>query len=161
MNYRLKMLIGGGLGVLWAVAVVWVPGQGPQPFIPVNLALIYAFLPAGLLVAMMILTLAMRRFRSEQEADGSGFPEGSRGAIDQRVLTNTVEQMVLALLLWPFAAMQFGSVTVIVMGIAMALARMAYWLGYHVSPTLRLFGWAAGFYPTVIAAFWGFWRLVT
>lgn len=161
MSYRLKMLIGGGFGVLWALAVVAIPGLGPQPFIPVNLALIYAFAPAGFVMAFMTCAIAIRRFRSETRADGSAFPPGSGGDIDQRVLSNTVEQMVLALLLWPFAAMQLGSVTLIVLGIAMAFARLIYWLGYHVSPMLRLFGWAASFYPTVFAAVWCLWRLVT
>lgn len=155
------MLIGGGLGVLWALAVVVLPGMAPQPFIPVNLALIYAFAPAGLVMALMILTIAIRRFTSPAQADGHAFPEHSRGAIDQRVLSNTVEQMVLALLLWPFAAMQLGAITLIVLGVAMAIARLVYWLGYHVSPTLRLFGWSASFYPTVFAAIWCLWRLVT
>jgi hypothetical protein len=155
------MLIGGGLGVLWALAVVIVPGLGPQPFIPVNLALIYAFAPAGMIMALMILTIAIRRFRNEARADGSAFAPGSGGDIDQRVLSNSVEQMVLALLLWPFAAMQLGAVTLIVLGIAMALSRLIYWLGYHVSPLLRLFGWSASFYPTVIATVWCIWRLLT
>lgn len=161
MSYRLKMLIGGGLGVLWALAVVVVPGMGPQPFIPVNLALIYAFAPVGLVMALMVLSLAVRRFSSETRADGSAFPAGSGGDIDQPVLSNTTEQMVLALLLWPFAAMQLGAVTLIVLGIAMALSRLIYWLGYHVSPLLRLFGWSASFYPTIFAAVWCLWRLVT
>lgn len=161
MSYRLKMLIGGGLGVLWALAVVVIPSMGPQPFIPVNLALIYAFAPTGLVMALMILSIAIRRFRSDLTADGSSFPVGSGGDIDQRVLSNTVEQMVLALLLWPFAAMQLGAVTLIVLGIAMALARLIYWLGYHVSTVLRLFGWSASFYPTIFAAIWCLWRLVT
>lgn len=161
MSYRLKMLVGGGLGMIWALAVVIVPGLGPQPFIPVNLALIYAFAPVGMIMALMTLTIAIRRFRSEARADGSPFPVGSGGDIDQRVLSNTVEQMVLALLLWPFAAMQLGAVTLIVLGIAMALSRLIYWLGYHVSPLLRLFGWSAGFYPTVIATLWCILKLVT
>ncbi|MEP2035060.1 MAG: MAPEG family protein [Parasphingorhabdus sp.] len=155
------MLIGGGLGVLWALAVVAIPGMGPQPFIPVNLALIYAFAPTGLVMTLMILSVAIRRFRSDAHGDGTAFPAGSGGDIDQRVLSNTVEQMVLALLLWPFAAMQLGAVTLITLGVAMTLARLLYWLGYHVSPTLRLFGWSASFYPTIFAAVWCLWRLVT
>ena len=52
MIKRGAMLVGGILGAIWAVIVVWVPGQFPQPFIPINLALIYAFVPGGVVVLL-------------------------------------------------------------------------------------------------------------
>ena len=155
------MLIAGGLGVLWALAVVVLPGQGPQPFIPVNLALIYAFAPAGLVLAFMIGSLATRRYFDDEIIDGNALPPGSRAEIDQRVITNTVEQLVLALCLWPFAAMQLGAVTLIALGVSFAVARLVFWIGYHIAPPLRALGFAASFYPTVFAAIWCLWRLVT
>jgi len=151
---RGKMLAGGIAGTIWAVAVVWLPGQGAQPFIPLNLALVYAFLPGGLFMALLIGRIATRRFADDAIIDGDPLPPGSAADIDQRVLTGTIEQMVLALLVWPFVAMQLGSVTVIVMGLAIAVARLAFWIGYRVSPSLRIFGFAASFYPTVLAALW-------
>ena len=161
MKTRVIMLVCGILGALWAVAVVVLPGQAPQPFIPINLALLYAFLPAGLVMACMILVIALRRFLSSELADGRKPPEGSRADVDARVLSNTVEQMVLALLLWPFVITVLGAVTVIVMGVSMALSRLVFWLGYHLSPPLRLVGWSAGFYATVFATIWSGIRLLT
>ncbi|MDJ0640317.1 MAG: MAPEG family protein [Paracoccaceae bacterium] len=161
MRKRLRILIGMTLGALWAVAVVIGPGLGPQPFIPFNIALIYAFLPGGIVLALMIARLAARRFFDDAIIDGEVYPPGSPGEFDQRVLSNTVEQMLLALLIWPFVATWLGAVTVIVMGVAMGVARLAFWIGYHVSPSLRAFGFAASFYPTVLAALWTVYRLVT
>ena len=155
------MLSGGVAGTLWALLVVWLPGQGAQPFIPLNVALIYAFLPAGLVLMAIIGRVAMLRFSDDDIIDGGPLPAGSRVEIDQRVLASTVEQSLLALLLWPFVAVTLGSVTVIAMGIAFALARLAFWLGYHIAPPLRIFGFAASFYPTVLATLWSLWRLVT
>ena len=149
------------LGGLWALAVVIVPGMGPQPFIPINLALIYAVAPTGVIMLLMIARLAQRRFFDDAIIDGDPLPPGSHAEIDQRVLVNTTEQMVLALLLWPLISTVLGAVTVIVMGISMAVARLAFWLGYHISPPMRAFGFAASFYPTVLATLLTLWRLLT
>jgi uncharacterized membrane protein YecN with MAPEG domain len=70
------------------------------------------------------------------------------------VLANTSEQLLLALVTWPFVAMTLGGAVVMVMGVGFALARLAFWAGYHLSPPLRAFGFAATFYPTVLAAIW-------
>ena len=161
MSKRKKILIGMVLGAIWAVLVVWAPGRGPQPFIPLNLALIYAFVPGGLVLLLVIGRLAERRFFDDEIIDGDPIPRGSPAEIDHRVLVNTLEQMVLALLLWPFAITYLGAVTVIVMGLAMGVARLAFWIGYHLSPALRAFGFAATFYPTVLATAWSLWRLLT
>ena len=161
MNKRIKIGLGMALGGLWALAIVVVPGMGPQPFVPINLAVIYALLPGGIAMLLMIARLAARRFFDDAIIDGEPFPAGSGAAIDQRVLTNTMDQMALAVLLWPFVATGLGAVTVIVMGIAMGVARLAFWLGYHVSPPMRAFGFAASFYPTVLAVVWSLWRLWT
>ena len=161
MAKRGLMLTGGVLGALWSFLVVWLPGQGTQPFIPINLALIYAFAPGGMVMMLMILKIAWRRFLADDLIDGSLPIAGSAADIDQRVLSNTMEQMVLALLLWPLAITHLGAVTVIVMGAAMGVARLAFWIGYHVSPPLRIFGWSATFYATVFATAWSVWRLAT
>lgn len=161
MGKRARIVLGMTLGALWAAAVVILPGMGPQPFVPLNLALIYSFLPGGLFLMLVIGRLAQRRFFDDAIIDGEPFAPGSGAEIDQRVLTNTVEQMMLALLIWPFAASWLGGQTVIVMGLAMGVARLAFWIGYHISPPLRAFGFAASFYPTVLAVVWTLLKLLT
>lgn len=155
------MLAGGIAGTIWAAGVVWLPVQSPQPFIPLNLALVYAFVPAGLFVAVLSGWIALRRFNTGQLRDGAPPVPGSAAVIDQKVLGNTIEQAVLALLLWPFIAMSLGSVTVIAMGLSFGVTRCAYWVGYRLAPPLRMFGFAAGFYPTVFGTLWALVRLVT
>ena len=46
------------------------------------------------------------------------------------------------------------------LGVAFAVARLAFWAGYHMAPPLRAFGFAATFYPTVLVALWALWRVV-
>ena len=157
---RTKILLGMALGAFWALAVVVLPGLGPQPFVPLNFALVYAFLPGGIFLMLVIGRLAQRRFFDNEIIDGEPFAPGSGAEIDQRVLTNTVEQMLLALLIWPFAASWLGGLTVIVMGLAMGIARLAFWVGYHLSPPMRAFGFAASFYPTILALIWTLWKLL-
>lgn len=155
------MLVGGTIGTLWSLTVVWLPGQGPQPFIPLNLALVYAFVPAGIFTALLIGWIALQRFNSPDLRDGSNPVAGSSTEVDQRVLRNTMEQALLALLLWPFIAMTLGAVTVIAFGLSFGLTRCAYWAGYRWYPPLRMFGFAAGFFPTILGVIWSLVRLIT
>jgi hypothetical protein len=140
-------------GVLWAVAVLWL-GQGGVPEVLTLDLLAMAIAPPGAVLVAMIGRLAQRRFFDDDLIDGEAFVPNSPAGIDQRVLTNTVEQIVLALCLWPFIAQVLGAHLLVVLGWSFALARILFWAGYHLSPPLRGLGFAATFYPTVIAALW-------
>ena len=146
-------------GAIWAVAVLWVGhGLAPRPEpIPV---IALAFLPPGLVLAAMIGRLAQRRFFDDALIDGD--PSTGAAEIDRRVLVNTVEQVVLALCLWPALAVLLGPRgpgVVTALGWACVPARAAFWVGYHVSPPARAFGFAATFYPTVLAGLWAAWQM--
>jgi hypothetical protein len=120
-------------------------------------SLAFAFLAPGLVLLLLIGRLAQRRFFDDTVIDGGPFAPGSGGEIDARVLQNTVEQLVLALALWPpiaYLSLGDGPGVVTCLGVGFALARVAFWIGYHVSPPLRAFGFAATFYPTIIALIW-------
>lgn len=159
MTKRSKILLGMGAGVIWAIAVVAVPvWLGLFLPFPANFVLIYASFFPGLVLLAMVGRLAARRFFDDDAIDGDEFLPGSGGDIDVRVLNNTTEQCLLAALIWPMALIQLGGATVLVMALAFAVARLAFWIGYHWSPPLRAFGFAATFYPTVLA---GLWSLVT
>ena len=76
------------------------------------------------------------------------------------MLSNTAEQTVLALCIWPiFAALLPASErgAAAALGPGFAVARLTFWGGYHLSPPLRGFGFAATFYPTILAALWTLW----
>ncbi len=154
MHKRPTILLGMAAGALWALVIVGGVQIAGLPYLPPPLALPGAFLVPGLVMVAMIGRLAQRRFFDDAIIDGADFTPGSAAWIDQRVLANTLEQLVLALVIWPFVALVLGGAVVVALGIGFAVARLAFWIGYHVSPPLRGFGFAATFYPTVLAALW-------
>ncbi|MFS4438493.1 MAPEG family protein [Paracoccaceae bacterium GXU_MW_L88] len=152
---RRIVLAGMAGGAVWAVLVVWL-GTGPvRRIVPEGPGAMFtgAFLP-GLVYMAMIGRLAAVRFFSDTLIDGGKPAPGSGTEIDLRVLQNTSEQLLLAALIWPFADWQLGAggALVLTLGAAFALTRLAFWIGYHRAPALRGFGFAGGFYPTILAA---------
>lgn len=154
MSKRAKILAGMVLALVWSAGILWWPQTVKAPFIPLNTAMVMALLPGGSVCLLVIARLAMRRFFDEDAIDGTAFAPGSGGEVDQRVLTNTIEQLVLAVVLWPFVALTLGAMVVLYMGVGFAIARLLFWIGYHISPPLRAFGFGATFYPTLLAAGW-------
>jgi len=151
MDGKRRVIAGSmALSMLWALGLVWW-GRGPAEALP---ALVQAFVPGGLIMGAMIGRLAQRRFFDDAIIDGEAFRPGSGAEIDQRVLTNTTEQMVLALAIWPFAGWVLGWGLLPWLGLALALFRLLFWIGYHLSPPLRGLGFAASFYPTMVAGIW-------
>ncbi|WP_428515690.1 MAPEG family protein [Roseovarius sp.] len=157
MQKRPKILIGMAAGLVWAVAVLWIGRQIPVPMAMMQPTLMGAAFGPGVVLALMIGRLAQRRFFDDDIIDGQPLTGGA--AVDSRVLQNTVEQVVLALCIWPLVGFFLGAGTVLALGIGFAVARVAFWVGYHMAPPLRAFGFAATFYPTVLAALWVLWRL--
>ncbi len=151
------------LGWVWAFALLW----GAQRFVQLPVfalmpSIMTAFLAPGLVMLAMVARLAQRRFFEDDIRDGTRLSGGAE--IDQRVLRNTTEQLVLALCIWPAAAVILtgqGPGVIMCLGLGFAFARLVFWGGYHMSPSLRAFGFAATFYPTVLVALWTLWRLVT
>ncbi|MGK7754617.1 MULTISPECIES: MAPEG family protein [unclassified Roseovarius] len=157
MQKRSKILVGMAAGLVWAVAVLWIGRQIPVPMAMMQPTLMGAAFGPGVVLAMMIGRLAQRRFFDGESIDGQPLTGGA--AVDAKVLQNTVEQVVLALCIWPLVGFFLGAGTVLALGIGFAVARLAFWVGYHVAPALRAFGFAATFYPTVLAALWVLYRL--
>jgi hypothetical protein len=154
MSKRVKIVIGMALAMLWSVTLVWWPQTMSPPFMPLNTVMIMALLPGGLIMLLLLGRLAQRRFFDDETIDGATFAPGSGGEIDQRVLTNTTEQLLLAIVLWPFVALTLGGLVALFLGVGFGIARLAFWLGYHISAPLRAFGFGATFYPTVLATVW-------
>ena len=162
MEKRRKIAVGMAAGVVWAVAVL----VGAAVFVELPVfalmpTIMTAFLAPGLVMIAMVGRLAQRRFFDEAIVDGG--PLAGAAEIDRRVLVNTTEQLVLAMAVWPAAAVLLGPEgpgVILVLGVAFAVARLAFWAGYHLAPPLRAFGFAATFYPTVLVAIWALWRVV-
>ena len=159
MTKRGRILAGMAAGAAWGVALVWIGVAYVNiPIFSYLWVLALSGLFPGVVLAVMIGRLAHRRFFDDSIIDGAPFAPGSGADIDARVLQNTVEQMVLALALWPVTGHILavdGPGVVLMLGIGFAVARLAFWIGYHLSPPLRAFGFAATFYPTLIALVWG------
>lgn len=163
MERRKAIVVGLGAGALWAVMVLaagalWVR----LPVFALVPTVMTAFLAPGLVMAAMVGRLAQRRFFDEAIIDGG--PLTGAAEIDRRVLVNTTEQLVLALCIWPAAAVMLGGHgpgVIVALGVGFAIARLAFWAGYHRAPALRAFGFAASFCPTVLVAFWALWEVVT
>lgn len=163
MAKRQSIAIGMALGALWSVgllaAAVWfvqIPVFALMPTI------MTALLAPGLVMLLMVGRLAQRRFFDDTIIDGQALTGAAE--IDQRVLRNTGEQMILALAIWPAAAVMLaglGPGVIMTLGLGFAVARLAFWVGYHISPPLRAFGFAATFYPTVLVALWALWRVMS
>lgn len=157
MDGKRRVIAGSmALSMLWALGLVWW-GRGPGEALP---ALALAWLPGGLVMGLMVGRLAQRRFFDAAIIDGQAFRPGSGAEIDQRVLTNTTEQLVLALALWPFAGWVLGWGLLPWLGLSFALSRILFWIGYHASPPLRGLGFAASFYPTMVAGIWALLSLI-
>ncbi|KRS17209.1 MAPEG family protein [Roseovarius indicus] len=162
METRRKIAVGMAAGVAWSFAVLIGAAMFVQlPVFALMPTIMTAFLAPGLVMIAMVGRLAQRRFFDDAIIDGEAF--SGAAAIDQRVLSNTVEQLVLAMAVWPAAAVLLGAEgpgVILVLGVAFAVARLAFWFGYHRAPPLRAFGFAATFYPTVLVALWALWRVV-
>lgn len=148
MKKRPQILAGMAGGAVWGCVLLWI-GSRPHPDMIVEWAVAAGLFMAALPMAAMIGRLAQRRFFDDAIIDGE--PLSGPAAIDQRVLTNTSEQLLLAAATWPLAAWQIGPAMPLVLGLSFAVTRILFWIGYHVAPPLRGFGFAAGFYPTVLA----------
>ncbi len=158
MTRRPAMVAWGTAGGVWTLTILsWgYAGWGlPQGF---PATLILGALPVGLVLAAMIGRLAQRRFFDDTIIDGQPFPPGSGAEIDQRVLTNTFEQALLAVLIWPAAGLLIAPAMPVALGLGFAVTRLAFWAGYHAAPHLRVFGFAGTFYPTVLAGLWAAWQ---
>lgn len=77
---------------------------------------------------------------------------GSSLDINKRYLQNTQEQVLLAFiahlvlaLVVPVSILNIIPVLVVLF----AFARLCFWIGYHISPAARAFGFATTFQPTV------------
>ena len=165
MTRRAAIITGMAAGLLWSVAVLWGAARFVNlPVFTLLPTIMTAFLAPGLVALLMVGRLAQRRFFDDAIIDEQPLVPGSAAGIDQRVLTNTVEQLALALCIWPAAAVILaadGPGVITVLGVNFAVMRLVFWVGYHRAAPLRAFGFAASFYPTILVSLWTLYGLAT
>ncbi len=118
---------------------------------------------AGLTLLLGIGTVARQRFFSPEAIGGEESPRDHAIRINLRYVQNTTEQLSLAVVahLALAATLSPGAMAVIpVLVVYFVLARVAFWAGYHHSPTSRAFGFAATFYPTVAVYLYVIYRVL-
>ncbi|MEM7598877.1 MAG: MAPEG family protein [Pseudomonadota bacterium] len=149
MTERTRVLLGMIAGLLWSVGLL----VGAALFLNIPVfalvpTIMTAFLAPGLILAVIIGWASMRGFAKAPSQPGE---------VDRRVIQNTVEQLALAAAIWPAAAVLLGPAgpgVIMGLGVGFAVARMVYWAGCHCGAGRRAFGFAATFFPTVLAALW-------
>jgi len=142
----------GGLAVYVCGYLVW-PSVASRD--PVRLAL---WLSAGPALVIYALFLACLRFRDSFEAiDPFRGVESQRWKINQRVLTNTVEQTAIfvPILLALSTRVDAVHAKVLPLGVACwVLARIAFWIGYRIEQKWRAPGMAWTHMTTLATILW-------
>ena len=158
---RKRFPVAGAAGLIWAIAVLWIGRQITVPIALIQPVLMGALFAPGLVLAAMLGRIALRRVFDPTLIEGQRPPPGTAADVDARALQNTIEQLVLALCIWPLVGFSLGAGMVLALGLGFAVARVIFWIGYHRSAAFRIFGFGASFYPTVLAGLWVVARLVT
>lgn len=141
--------VAGGLGFF-----LWPPSAPPASASDrVVAALLLLRWPAILVVAMT--TSLFRLFDSEGALDPLDGQPTRRHRVNQRVLQNTIEQLVVfvpAILALAAVATEPATYRLVSLGVALfCLGRVLFWGGYHVSPNARGLGFNMTFSTSVAA----------
>lgn len=138
---------GIGAGAIWALFLLSVGARLELPIFALVPTIFSAFLAPGLVAAGIWGWVRFRR----------------PGVSGRRVWRDTTEQLMLALCIWPAAAVMLqgdGPGVIMALGLGLALARLVAWAGAVWLPPLRDIGLMASYSPTVAVALWALWRLI-
>jgi hypothetical protein len=118
-------------------------------------ALQLAAVPA--LIVLLMITACFRIFDSPGAEDPSSGAESARFKINQRVLSNTIEQAWVFVPLLLALAVRVDASQLRILPIATALwgtGRLLFWAGYHVQPRWRSVGFEWTLFTSVVLACW-------
>jgi hypothetical protein len=148
---RLTSVSLGGFGLVgalagwWWLARAWPAVEGTSSM-AVRLGLAAAALcPAAAVLLAMVLASSAARFAAAAFDPLAG-QDGKFLAVNQRVIGNTVEQLLVfapALLAWAAGGGAAAMPGVLAAAGLFAAARVAFWIGYHLHPFARAPGMAA------------------
>ena len=148
-------------GLLIALAIVIGSGVGnpmdfPAGMTPIDRLAVAAqcALVPGLFMMIAVARMARQRFFSPEDIDGGvTSTDTPRAQLLQTLLQNTLEQSVIALLVylgWALAMPATWLSVVPVAALAFAIGRILFFLGYEQGAASRALGFAMTFYPSVI-----------
>jgi|SRR5271170_2759458 len=157
-----RVALGMGVGAAFTALILACPPRWFGIPVPTDPAARLAFAVRADAVTMLwllaaIANVARRRFFSPADIDGSGFASASaRLGIDVAVVQNTLEQAVLASVLYlALACLPHPDDAAIIPQLLtlFCLGRLTFWIGYRYGAPWRAFGFAVTFYPTVFGYF--------
>jgi hypothetical protein len=148
-----------GSGAILTASILADPRGWFNPARPADLVdrLAYA-MHADFVVMLWLLAaianVARKRFFSAADIDGGGLaPASARISVDIAVVQNTLEQALLASVLYPaLACPPEGDDFFLIPRLLtlFCIGRAAFWLGYRHGAPWRAFGFSVTFYPAVI-----------
>ena len=164
---ELRMLLRSGAGIvvafiIWHVLSRIIPADAAAQ-LPERLGLVFASLLPAVCVLNLMVVVQMRLRVAYRAVDPLAGLDTRPLQVNQRVLTNTVEQLVgfaPALLALAAGAPPAWMPMVVSAGLVFALMRLVFWGGYLLDPLLRAPGMAATFavnVATMIAAIGVWW----
>jgi uncharacterized membrane protein YecN with MAPEG domain len=163
MGLILRPALGiAGAFVLWRVLAA-ILAVGPAAATPERLGMACAALLPGVLVLNLMIALQMLVRAWIRAIDPLAGIDSRLLQVNQRALTNTVEQLagfVPALMALAAGAPPGWMPEVLALGVVFTVARLVFWGGYLMDPLLRAPGMAATFavnVATFAAAVWVWW----
>lgn len=151
------MLAGAVFAALWIYLglKIWASDVAPIDTMAARLGFAIQYeIFVGLMLLAGVGTVARQRFFSDHDIDGSAPEQGSSVELNIRYIENTSEQVVLAFIAHLSLAVVIPIHLLHIIPLLVSLfvvARICFWIGYHISPAARAMGFAATFYPTVVA----------
>jgi uncharacterized membrane protein YecN with MAPEG domain len=149
------------VGLLIALAIVIGSGVGNPLGFPAGMSLIerlavaaHCSLVPGLFMIIAVARMARQRFFSPEDIDGGvTSTDTPRAQLLQTLLQNTLEQSLIALLVylgWALTMPATWLSVVPVAAMAFAIGRILFFLGYEEGAPSRALGFAMTFYPSVV-----------
>lgn len=150
--------------VTWPIAflVAWTQWPTVAPHVDrVAYALQLAAAPA--ILFMLMITACMRLFDTPGAENPMLGAESKRHKINSRVVSNTLEQLVLFVVVLLALATRLPPSQLKLLPVATAIwcaGRVLFWIGYHIAPHWRAPGFDWTFYTTSLLAGWFIYTLV-
>lgn len=141
-----------GTVVLAAYVTVSMPPWSATTAVAVHFIWGYCLIALGLWLPLQMLVRGLQRYRDEAQITGEAPLPGSREAIDARVLQNTLEQTVFAVIatgLLTLSQAHHASMLLLVHAWLFTIGRIWFWIAYHRAPVMRIYGFGIGAYSTL------------
>jgi len=171
---QIGVMRGAGLGLLTALAFLVLASTNGMRLVTVGSDLsaratlaAWSLVLPSLALLVCIARLAMHRFFTPADINGSGLTDGTAKAkLLQALLQNTLEQCCLALPVYIAASLLAPAALLPVVPVAAGMflvGRLLFFAGYAKGAPSRAFGFALTFYPTALLLLFliafGAWKL--